>query len=64
MKISILFSALCTGGCRNGGKCVAPNQCSCKKGYEGKNCKKGKNQINDHASVNMSKSRCSIFSCL
>ena len=38
----ISFSALCKGGCRNGGKCVAPNQCSCKKGYEGKNCKKGK----------------------
>ena len=36
-----LFVAVCKGGCRNEGKCIAPNQCQCPKGYEGKNCKKG-----------------------
>ena len=38
---NFVFSAVCKGGCRNEGKCIAPNQCQCPKGFEGKNCKKG-----------------------
>ncbi|XP_059141488.1 protein kinase C-binding protein NELL1-like [Physella acuta] len=28
----------CSGECRNGGKCVAPNVCECRHGYIGPNC--------------------------
>ena len=38
---TFVFVAVCKGGCRNEGKCIAPNQCQCPKGFEGKNCKKG-----------------------
>ena len=34
--------AKCNGGCRNGGRCIAPNTCDCQIGYSGRNCKKGK----------------------
>ena len=43
--VSFLFLAKCTGGCRNGGKCVSPETCVCQPGFEGKNCKTGKKKL-------------------
>jgi hypothetical protein len=31
--------------CLNGGQCVAPNTCSCRKGYFGQSCETG-NSVN------------------
>ena len=37
--------AKCNGGCRNGGRCIAPNTCECQVGYSGTSCKKGKQNM-------------------
>ena len=42
--------AKCNGGCRNGGRCIAPNTCDCQIGYSGRNCKKGKFSYHNHIS--------------
>lgn len=34
-------TATCEPRCMNGGRCVAPNKCSCPSGYKGKKCHKG-----------------------
>ena len=44
--IIVYILAKCAKGCRNGGKCVAPNKCLCKPEFTGKTCKKGKNRLN------------------
>lgn len=36
-----LFLAICTQRCRNGGRCIAPNQCSCRAGWDGPDCSQG-----------------------
>lgn len=36
----LLFSAICTGGCLNGGECVAPEQCACADGFGGARCER------------------------
>ena len=30
--------AICNPGCLNGGECVAPNVCACRRGYVGPSC--------------------------
>ena len=37
-----IFSELCSPACRNGGKCVGENTCSCPLGYVGLRCEKSK----------------------
>ena len=37
----LLFSAVCTGGCLNGGLCVEPDVCNCSTGWTGTNCETG-----------------------
>ena len=44
MSISYV-KAKCNGGCRHGGRCIAPNTCECQSGYTGKNCKKGTEKV-------------------
>ena len=34
-------SAICTGGCLNGGQCVQPETCRCATGRTGQNCETG-----------------------
>eukprot|EP00986_Skeletonema_menzelii_P003076 scaffold902_cov146-Skeletonema_menzelii.AAC.1 len=34
------LSATCTFACENGGRCVGPDQCECKEGWEGVDCTK------------------------
>ena len=41
-----IVKAKCSGGCRNGGKCEAPETCLCQTGFTGKNCKTGKSLLN------------------
>jgi len=36
-----MLTAVCRRGCFNGGKCVAPNRCSCARGFTGKKCHRG-----------------------
>ena len=36
-----LFLAICTQRCRNGGRCIAPDQCSCRAGWDGPDCSQG-----------------------
>ena len=43
----MLCLARCAGGCKNNGKCVAPNQCSCKPGFSGSNCNRGRRDRTD-----------------
>ena len=40
--ILVSFIAVCEGGCKMGGICMAPNTCLCPQGYSGKNCEIGK----------------------
>ena len=44
----MLCLARCAGGCKNNGKCVAPNQCSCKPGFSGSNCNRGRRDRTDN----------------
>lgn len=34
----MFFSAVCNQTCQNGGECVAPGRCSCRRGYIGNSC--------------------------
>ena len=34
----ILFPAVCSPPCDNGGQCVSPDQCRCGPGYRGSRC--------------------------
>lgn len=38
----VSHTAVCRRKCSNGGKCVAPNKCSCRRDYKGRRCQKGK----------------------
>jgi hypothetical protein len=42
VKICLNFSAICIHPCVNGGECTSPNTCTCKPGYEGTRCERGK----------------------
>lgn len=33
-----MFSAVCEGGCDNGGLCVSPGVCACPAGFAGDQC--------------------------
>lgn len=39
---SYFFKAVCVPNCQNGGLCVKPDQCSCRSGWVGSRCSKGK----------------------
>jgi hypothetical protein len=39
-----LFTAVCDRPCQNGGRCVGPNQCSCRRGFEGDYCEMDVNE--------------------
>ena len=41
MLLYNIFTAICTGGCQNGGTCAAPGNCSCTAGWIGDNCETG-----------------------
>ncbi len=34
----LMFTAVCSGGCLNGGSCFTPGACYCRRGYSGPNC--------------------------
>lgn len=40
LRVFFLFTAHCQIPCQNGGVCVGPNICNCKKGYVGEYCQK------------------------
>jgi hypothetical protein len=43
--ISIFTLAICSKACENGGKCVAPNTCSCPPYFTGPQCTTGKSNM-------------------
>ena len=36
------LTAICRRKCSNGGRCVAPNKCSCRQDYRGRRCQRGR----------------------
>ncbi len=36
--MNLLFLAVCSDPCQNGGTCASPGVCVCKLGYSGKRC--------------------------
>lgn len=38
LKSHLNFIAICESPCLNGGKCISPGVCSCRRGYQGANC--------------------------
>ena len=34
----MLFTAICSQGCHNGGTCILPDICRCSSGWTGSNC--------------------------
>ena len=45
MCCSYLSLAVCSGGCKNGGRCISPDTCACQFGFSGPQCAKGKNLL-------------------
>ena len=43
--VMTLLLAVCTAGCENGGVCVAPETCQCRKGFYGDQCQLGKDKF-------------------
>lgn len=43
-NISLLFLAVCTSPCQNGGKCIRPEVCSCAAGFSGRLCELDRNE--------------------
>lgn len=41
----MLFVAICTENCLNGGRCIGPDRCACVYGYAGKRCEAGPYRI-------------------
>ena len=41
-RMIVVFSAVCTLQCRNGGRCVRPDKCKCPRGYSARDCSKRK----------------------
>lgn len=41
-SVIIMYAAVCSAGCVNGGTCTAPNCCSCPQGWIGSRCHIGK----------------------
>ena len=39
--LHVLFIAVCSGGCANGGTCIAPEVCACELGWTGPTCEEG-----------------------
>ena len=35
------FAAICSSPCENGGECIAPETCACRRGYTGSTCQIG-----------------------
>ena len=37
----MVLSAVCSGGCANGGTCIDPEECQCVEGWTGTTCENG-----------------------
>ena len=47
ITVLFFFKAICNQGCKNKGRCVRPNVCSCSYGWTGSTCSEGKLEKNE-----------------